>query len=197
MATQTRTRSRRVGLDGITLVEIAFLVEFLQQVPERLDILVVVGDIGVVQIYPVTHLFGQFGPLLGVFHHLAAAGGVVLVHRYLLADVLLGDTQHLLYAEFYGQAVGVPSGFAAYLKSLHGLETAERILDGTCHHVVDTWFAVGRRRSLEEEELRMALTGRHALFKQVLLFPLRQHLTAQLRQVQLFVFIKSFHYMCD
>ena len=91
MGGQTRTGSGRVRLDGIALVEIAFLVQLLEQVPKRLDILVVIRDIGVLQIDPVAHLLGEVGPLGGVFHHLAAAGGIVLIDGDLLADVLFGD----------------------------------------------------------------------------------------------------------
>lgn len=92
MGREPRSGSRGVRLDGITLIEIALLVELLEEIPKGLDILVVIGDIGVVEIDPVTHLLGEVSPLLGIFHHLTAASGIVLINGDLLADIFLGDT---------------------------------------------------------------------------------------------------------
>ena len=146
-------------MNGIALVEIAFLIEFLEQVPQGLDILVVVGDIRVLEVHPVAHLLSEVGPLRRIFHYFAAASGVVLIHRYLFSDILFGDTEHLLYAQFDGQTVGVPAGLSAHLKALHSLETAEGIFDGTRHNMVDTRHTVRRRRTFEEQELRVSLAG--------------------------------------
>ena len=191
--TQSRAGHRRVRLDGIALVEEAFLVQLLQQVPQRLDILVVVGDIRVLEVNPVTHLLGQVRPLLGVFHHLLAARGVVLIHANLLAYILLGDAQFLLHAEFHGQTVGVPTGLTLHLIALHRFVTAERVLDCTCQHMMDTRHAVGRRRAFEEQERFVAFTHGYTLMKEVFFLPLLQHLTAHSRQIQLLVFSKMFH----
>ena len=60
-------------MDGVAFVEIAFLVKLFKQIPEGLDVLVVVGDVGVVEVHPIAHLFGEGGPLLGVFQHLLTA----------------------------------------------------------------------------------------------------------------------------
>ena len=175
---KSRSGGRRVGLNGIALVEVAFFVKFLQEVPQRFDILVVVGDVGIVEVHPISHLLGQVGPFARIFHHLAAAGSVVFVHGDFLADILLGDTEHFLYAQFDGQSVGIPSGLATHLVALHGLEPAEGILDGASQHVVNTGHAVGRRRSLEEEEGLMPLAGLHALPEEVFFLPLVKYLAA-------------------
>ena len=159
------SRRRRVRLDGITFVQIAFFVEFLKQIPQGLDILVIVGNIGVFEVHPIAHLLGEVRPLRRVFHYFAAASGIVLIHGDLLSDILFGDTEHLLYAQFHRQTVGIPTGLTAHLKALHGLETAEGILDGTRHHVVNTRHTVRRRRSFEEQELWVSLTGCDTLTK--------------------------------
>ena len=121
MARQSCTGCGRVGLDGITLVEQSLLIELLEQVPERLDVLVVVGDVGVLEVHPVAHLVGQLCPLVRVHHHILAAGIVVVIDRNLLADVFLRDAQRLLHAQFYRQAVCVPARLALHLEALHGL----------------------------------------------------------------------------
>ena len=142
MRTQARAGCRRIGLNSVTLIQIAFLVQLFEQVPQRLDILVVVGDIRVVKVHPISHLFGQVGPLCRVFHHLATTCRVVFVHADFLADIFFGDTQHLLYTQLYRQTVGVPTGLAANLIALHRFETTERIFDRTRHHMVDTRHSV-------------------------------------------------------
>ena len=91
MARQACSRHRRIRLNGVALVHIALLVQLFEQVPQRFDIFVVVGDVGVLQIHPIAHLLGQIGPLLGVFHHLAAAGGIVFIDDNLLSDILFLD----------------------------------------------------------------------------------------------------------
>lgn len=48
--------SGRIGLYGVALVEQALVVKLLQQPPEGLYVLVVIGDIGVLHIHPVAHL---------------------------------------------------------------------------------------------------------------------------------------------
>ena len=139
---ETRACSRRVGLNGIALIEVALFVELLEQVPQRLDILVVIGDIRIIEIYPITHLLRQVRPLFRVFHYLATASGVVFIYADLLADILFRDTEHLLYAQLYRQTMGIPSRFTTNLIALHRLKAAERILNRTRHHVVNTRHTV-------------------------------------------------------
>ena len=98
MATQTRTCHRRIGLNGVTLVQVTFLVELLQQVPQGLNILVIIRDIGVFHIHPVAHLLGQSLPFGSIFHDLCTAGGVVFVHADFLAYIFFFDAQFLLHA---------------------------------------------------------------------------------------------------
>ena len=98
MRAKARTCSRGVGLYGEAFVEEPLLVDLAQQPPQRLDVAVVVGDVGVLHVDPVAHLAGQLLPFLRVLHHLAAAGGIIFVYADLLPDVLLGDTEGLLYA---------------------------------------------------------------------------------------------------
>jgi hypothetical protein len=54
---------------------------------------VFVGNVGVFEVHPVAHLFGQLVPLVGELHHGLAALAVVFFDGDLLADVLLGDAQ--------------------------------------------------------------------------------------------------------
>ena len=165
VARQTRSRCRRVRLNGVTLVEVTFLVQLLEQVPQRLDILVVVGDIGVLEVHPVTHFLRQISPFGGVFHHLTATRSVVFIDANLLTDVLFGDTEHFLHAQLHRQTMRVPTGFTTHLETLHRLETTESVLNRSRHHMVNTRLAVRRRRSFEEQELRVSFARRDTLTK--------------------------------
>ena len=111
---ETRSRRRRVGLDGVALVEQPLVEELLQEPPQRLDVFVVVGDVRVVHVDPVAHLAREVLPLARELHHRLAARAVVLLDGDLLADVFLGDAELLLDAQFHGQSVSVPSGLAVH-----------------------------------------------------------------------------------
>ena len=143
MAAETCTCGGRIGLDGVALVEQVLVVELLEQPPQALDVLVVVGDVGVLHVHPIAHLVRKVGPLGGVHHHVLAATAVVVLNGNLGADVFLGDAQFLLHAEFHGQAVSIPTGLALHLEALHGLETAEGVLQRACQDMVDTRMSVG------------------------------------------------------
>ena len=132
-------------------------------------------------------------PLLGIFHYLLPACGVVVVHADFFADILLGYTEFLLHAQFNRQSVCIPTCLALHLVALHCFVAAERILDSTRQHVVNTRHAVCRRRSLEEQERSMPLADGYTLMEQVFLLPLLQYLAADSSQIQLFVLVKMLH----
>ena len=143
MRTQTCAGCGRIGLDGVAFVEITFLVKLAEKPPHGLDVAVVIGDIGVGHVHPVAHTRSKVFPLARKLHHLTTTSGVIFVDRNLLAYILLGYAEVFLHSKFYGQTVGVPAGFALDLEALHGLVTAENVLDGTCKHMVDAGTAVG------------------------------------------------------
>ena len=191
---QAGAGSGRVGLDGVTLVEQTLVVELLQEPPQALDVAVLVSDIGVVHIDPVAHAVGQIFPLAGVFHHLLAAGGVVLIDRDLLADILLGDAQGFFHAQLDGQAMGVPAGLALDLESLHRLVAAEDVLDRPGHHVMDARHAVGTGGTLKEHIGGRTLALADAVAKHIFLVPLLQDFLVDIRQVKPVILVEFFHF---
>ena len=100
MGTEAGTGRRAVGLDGVAFVQIAFIVEALEQVPHRLDVAVLEGDVRIIEVDPVAHFAGDIVPDILVAHHRTAAGGIIGLHRDFFADVFLGDTEFLLHGEF-------------------------------------------------------------------------------------------------
>ena len=192
---QSGTGSGRVGLDGVALVEQTLVVQLLEQPPQALDVTVLVGDIGVVHVHPVAHAVGQVFPLAGIFHHLLAAGGVIVIDRDFLADILLGDAQGLLHTQFHGQAVGVPTGLAQHLVAPHRLVAAEDVLDRPGHHVVDAGHAVSAGGTLIEHKRRRSLALADTAAKHILLVPLLQDFLVDIRQVKPVILVKFFHFL--
>ena len=184
---------RTVRLNCISFVQKSLVVELLEQPPQRLHVLAVVSDIGVLEVNPITHAVSQVGPFPGVFHHLAAAGGVVIVYGYLHADILLGDTQSLLDAQLHGESVRVPAGLALHMEALHGLVAAHDVLDGAGHDMMYARLAVGRGGSLVENERRITFTFLHAALEQIVSVPVGQHFLVDVRQIELAVVFLEFH----
>ena len=165
------SRSGRVRLNGVALVEQPFVIDGFKQIPKSLDVAVVVGDVGVVHIHPIAHFGGQVAPLGGVFHNLRTAGAVVVVNADFLADILFGDAQLLLDAQLNRQSVSVPTSLAVDQETLQSLVAADYILNAACHNVVNTWHSVGRRRPFEEDEFRMSGTCVDTFLECVLAVP--------------------------
>ena len=82
---KTRTCTRRIRLDGIALIEQTLVVELLEEPPKSLDILVVVCDIGMVEVNEVAHALCQLAPLSRELHDVLTATMVVFLSR----DILL------------------------------------------------------------------------------------------------------------
>ena len=100
-------------------------------------------------------------PLLSEHHYVATALCVVFLNADGLADVFLGDAEFLFHTEFYGEPVSVPTRLTLHKEALHRLVAAEYVLDGTCHHVVDTRVTVCRGRTFEEYIFLLPLAFRH------------------------------------
>ena len=194
MRTQTGSCSRRIWLDGLTLIEKPLVINFLEQIPERLDITVVVCDVRIVHIHPISHTLGHIHPLSGIFHHLLAACVIILLDGDFRSDIFLGDTQHLLHTEFHRKSMSVPSGTTVHLISALGLVAADGVLDGTGHHMVDARHSVSRRRALEKYEFRSAFPQFKRLLKSMILLPSVKHLVACSNQIKTFIFLKCHIY---
>ena len=79
-----RAKSRacrgRIGLDGISFVEQAFLIKLLQKPPQGFDVAVVIRNIRIIQVHPIAHLVGQVGPFLRELHYVRTAMLIVFSH---------------------------------------------------------------------------------------------------------------------
>ncbi|MPM74520.1 hypothetical protein SDC9_121508 [bioreactor metagenome] len=181
MRTQPGSCRRRVRLNGIAFIEVSFFVNFLKQIPQRLYIAIIVGDVRIVHIHPIAHFPGEVFPLLGVSHHLGAASIVVFFYGNGFTDILLGYAKRFFHAQFHRKPVRIPAGFPVYQKALHRFVTAENIFYRTRNDVVNARHSVCRGRAFIKHKLRMAFAYLQAFVKHVPLIPLTQHLLIDLR----------------
>ncbi len=188
--TESCTGSGRIRLYGISFIKQSFLVELFQQPPQGFDIAVVVSYIGVIHVHPVAHLVGQVFPLFGELHDVLAAGSIVFCHGNSLANILFGYTECLFHTQFHRQSVSIPSGFALYLKSLHRLVTAENVLNGASHYVVNARHTIGRGGAFEKHERRTTFTFCHTLDENLVFVPFLQHFSIHFGKVKFRIFGK-------
>lgn len=132
----------------------------------------------------------QVGPLFGKLHDICTAVSVIVCHRNRFTDILFCNAQCLFYTQFYRQSVCIPSCFTFYLETFHRLEAAERIFNGTSHHVVNARHTVCRGRTFVEYERRMSLTFCHTAGENIVFIPFLQHFLVHVRKVELRIFSK-------
>ena len=194
--TQPCPCGRRIRLDGITLIQKPLSVDIFQQIPQSFYIAVVISDIRIVHVHPVADLLGQGHPLPGVFHHFLAAGIVVFLYTYLVSDIFLGYSQHLLHAQLYREAMRVPSCTSVHLEAALGLVPAYGILYGSGHHVMDARHTVRGWRSFEKDEFRSAFPHFERASECIVPLPSVQHLVSCRHQVQTFIFLELHSKFC-
>ena len=85
-------------MDRVPFVQQSLIVNLFQQPPNSFDVAIIVSNVRVVHIYPVAHAAGQLFPFAGVFHHLLAAGGIVLFNTDCFPDIFFGNSQRFLNA---------------------------------------------------------------------------------------------------
>ena len=187
---EPRTGSRRIGLNGVSFVKQTFFIEFAQQIPQCLNIFVIIRDIRIVRIDPIAHFTGQLPPQIGIGHHFMTTGIVVLLDRNFRTDILFGDTEFLLDTQFDGQPVRIPSGLAMNEETTLRFVTTDYILNGTGHHMVNTRTAIGRGRSLIKHEGRMSFACRYTFPERIVGVPLFQNFLCDLGQIQPLVLAK-------
>ena len=176
VGTQSGTSGRRVWLNGITLVQQVFFIEFRQQVPQAFNVFIVEGDVWIVQVHPISHQAGQFVPFFLVFHHFGPAFAVVFFHADGFADVLLGDAQFFFHGDFHRQSVGIPSGFSGYIIAFLRFVAAENIFNGPGHHVVNAGHSVGGWGAFIELERLMTAVLFKAAMEHIVFVPRLSHL---------------------
>ena len=160
-----------IGGDLVPQVEHALVVDLLQAPPFALDIVVMVGDVGVLHVHPVAYLVAHLLPLVEVFPHALFAFADEGLDAVLLNLRLAIQAQNLFHFQLHGQAVGVPASLAGDVLALHGPEAGEQVFDDAGFDVADMGLAVGRGRAVEEGEVLPVLAKVEGLVDHVLFLP--------------------------
>ena len=171
MAGQRRPAARAVRHDFVAVIDQAFVPERLQRPPFRLDVVVVIGDVGIFHVGPVTDAVRHDLPLGEVFPDAFLA----------LPDERLDpvgfdlrfsvDAQKVLHFQFDRQAVRVPAGFAQHIVALHRVVARNDVLERTGQDMADMRFSVGGRRTVIKGKGLSAFAKRDALLEDVVFLP--------------------------
>ena len=177
---ERRSTTRAVGHDLVALVEQVLLPELGERPPDRLDVVVVQGDVGVVEVDPEADPLGQPVPLLDVLEDRLAAAPVELGDAVFLDLLLGGDPKLLLDLELDRQPVAVPARLARHPVAAHRAVARVDVLEDPREDVVRAGLAVGRRRPLVEAPDLGPLAVVERALEHVALAPARQHPLLQL-----------------
>jgi hypothetical protein len=158
-------------------------VELRERPPDALDVALVIGDVGVVQVEPEAELLGELRPLFRVAKHAVQAAPDEGLDAVGEDRVLARDPQLLLDLDLDRQAVGVPAGPAGDVEPAHRLVAGEDVLHDTGQRVAVVGKAVGRRRPLVEHEARPAAALLQRLVEDVPIAPEVANARLDLRKV--------------
>ena len=160
-----------VGRDLVAQIQQTLFINFLQAPPLGLDIIVLVGDIGMLHIRPVADPVRHFFPFMLVFPDAFLALLDEGLNTVGLDLRLAVQPQLLFHFQLHRQAVGVPAGLAQHILALHGLETRDQVLNGAGLNMADMGAAVSRRRAVKERKAFRAVPAVEALFDDALFLP--------------------------
>ena len=155
----------------MSFVDQTGLEELVDDPPDGFDVVVVERDVWIVHVDEEAHALRHVTP-----HPFVGEDGflALLVERFdtVLLDVLLAAHAKLLFdLDLDRKTVGVPAGFTVDLEALHGLVTADAVLECTRDDVVDARLTVRCGRSFVEDEGRLVLSGADALGEKILFLP--------------------------
>ena len=182
---KSRSATRTIRHDFVAFIDKSLVSHLLDSPPYRLDIVVVVSDVGILHIRPIPDTIGHFLPLVGVFPN----GFLTFFDKRLdavLFDFLLTVDAELFFDfQFHGQTVSIPTRFAQNVITLHRLVARDNILHNASENVSDMRFTVRSGRTVIKTEFGITFVLFYALFKNVLLFPKSENLLFAINEIQI------------
>ena len=172
MRGQSSPDTRVVGNHLIVLINQIFVPDSFQEVPDRLDIVVVERVIRLVDVNPEAHPFSHLFPITDVTHHGFSAASVELGNANLCFDFrFIKDAQFLFYLMLNGQSVGIPTSFSWRIETAHCFVTGIDVLERAGQHMVNTRLTVCGRWAFVKSEERAPFRLTQCLGKNVLVTP--------------------------
>ena len=176
--------ARAVGDDLVALVKQTLFVDLFERPPFGLDVVVLIGDVGVVHIRPVAHAVAHLLPLGLIFPDGLLALLDERLHAVLFDLFLAVKAEEFFHLKLHRQAMGIPARLAQHVVALHGAVTGDDVLDGAGEDVADVRLAVCGRRPVKERVGLSAAAKLHALFKDLVFFPERERFLFAFHKVQ-------------
>ena len=168
--------TRAIRDDLVSLIKQTRLGYLFESPPLRLDIIVVVSDVRMFHVDPITDALGHPLPLALILPDALFAlldKRLYAVFFYILFSV---HVESLFDLEFDGQTVGIPTCFADDVITLHRLVTRYDVFHDTRKDMTDMRLAVCGRGSVIERERRFAFVQFNAFFKNRIFLPEFEHL---------------------
>ena len=153
MAGERRSAARAIRHDFMTLVQKALIGNLLDGPPDGFDIVIVVGDIRVVHIAPISDRIAHFMPLRRIFPDGFLAFFVEGFHAVPFDVLFAVQFQQLFNFQLNRQAMRIPAGFAENMVPFHRFIARDDILDRARQNMADVRLAVCRRRPIIEGEI--------------------------------------------
>ena len=159
------------SLEFVVVVFAFLFVDLFEAPPLGFDVVILVGDIRVLHIRPITDALAHLLPLGLVF-----PDGLLALFDERLDAVFLDlrlavQAEHLLDLQLHRQAMGIPAGLAQHVVALHRAIARDDVLDRARLHMADVRLAVGGRRAVEERKGGRALAQLHRFLKNVFVAP--------------------------
>ena len=168
---ERRAAARAVRNDLVSLIKKSFFIDFAERPPHGLDVIVLVGDVGVLHIRPKTDDVGELLPHRLIRPDRFAAFLDERLDAVFFDLFLAVDADRLLDLELHGQPVRVPARLAQNLLALHRLIARQHVLDYARQHMPDVRAAVRRRRAVVKRERLCTLALIHRLLCNMIFAP--------------------------
>ena len=155
----------------VALVDEVLIPQLLEDPPDRLDVFILQGDVGVVHVNPEADAVGQLLPFPDVAKDTLAALGVELSHAIVLDGLLAVEIQLLLDLQLHGKAMRIPAPLPEDMVATHGLVAGEEVFENPSQDVMSSRNPVCGGWPLIKHVSRRTLTNLQALLENLVLFP--------------------------
>ena len=169
------TAARAVGDDLMSLIKQTLIVDLLHRPPFAFDVIVMVGDVGMLHVAPVADGVAHLFPFVQVFPDGLLAGLDERLDAVLLDLLLAVEAELLFNLQLDRQAVGIPAGLTQDGIALHRAIARDEVFHRAGQDMADMRLAVRGRRAVIERIVRAPVAQRQGFLKNIVLLPESEH----------------------
>ena len=177
------------------LVEQSLFVNLFERPPDRLDVIVVVGDVRMLHIHPITDAVAHDFPFFFIFPDAFFAFVYERLDSVFFYLLLAVYAQQLFHFQLDGQTVGVPARLAQNRIPLHDFVARNYILHDAREDMTYVRLSVCGRRTVVKGERFLARVFFVCLFKNLVFLPKFKRFLFALHKIErradFFVHIKT------